>query len=498
MGLVRSVDLAELRAFCAAVDLGSLGSAARLLRVSQPALSKRMRALEALAGRSAPGPLAARHRHDRGRRAPVRRGAQAARPGRRRRGADGRPLERGRSGAAGGEPHDRRVRPARAGSSSTSSRAGATCRSSSSSRTRWSCATWSAPDGRSSALPPHESGLPLPGLEQVHFCDDEVVVAVPHGHPWAELDAIEPEQLVAEPLVVRDPTREHAPDGGRGARRARAAARPAARRGRQHERGQGDGALRARARPALRDRASGATTRASRSSACAASTSRASSCCCSARRRASRRLRARWSTTCSASHNQRLGRPAPAGVYTPGGARPYLGWTAWKGGGVDLRDPEAFQTVYATHSRRVYANAYRILGDAAKAEDTVQDVFLRLWLHPDRFDERRGELGSYLALMARSRALDIARSDSAGARAGERLTAARRGRPAAGRAAGRARRGARALDPPARRRRHACRSCSARRSRSRSGATSPRARSPSGPACRSERRAAACGSASRS
>jgi len=90
---------------------------------------------------------------------------------------------------------------------------------------------------------------------------------------------------------------------------------------------------------------------------------------------------------------------------------------------VDLRDPEEFQTVYATHSRRVYANAYRILGDAAKAEDTVQDVFLRLWLHPDRFDERRGELGSYLALMARSRALDIARSDSASARAGERLVA---------------------------------------------------------------------------
>ena len=91
---------------------------------------------------------------------------------------------------------------------------------------------------------------------------------------------------------------------------------------------------------------------------------------------------------------------------------------------MDLRDPEAFQRVYATHARRVYANAYRILGDAAKAEDTVQDVFLRLWLHPDRFDERRGELGSYLAMMARSRALDIARSDSAGAPAGERLTAA--------------------------------------------------------------------------
>jgi DNA-binding transcriptional LysR family regulator len=49
-GPVRSLDLAELRAFCAAVDLGSLGRAARLLRVSQPALSKRMRAIEAVVG----------------------------------------------------------------------------------------------------------------------------------------------------------------------------------------------------------------------------------------------------------------------------------------------------------------------------------------------------------------------------------------------------------------------------------------------------------------
>lgn len=49
-GLLRRVDLPELRAFCAAVELGSLGRAARLMRVSQPALSKRMRELERLAG----------------------------------------------------------------------------------------------------------------------------------------------------------------------------------------------------------------------------------------------------------------------------------------------------------------------------------------------------------------------------------------------------------------------------------------------------------------
>lgn len=48
--LLRSPDVAELRAFCLAVDLGSLGRAAVALRTSQPALSKRLRSLEAIAG----------------------------------------------------------------------------------------------------------------------------------------------------------------------------------------------------------------------------------------------------------------------------------------------------------------------------------------------------------------------------------------------------------------------------------------------------------------
>jgi DNA-binding transcriptional LysR family regulator len=47
---VRAPDVAELRAFCVAADLGSIGRAAIALRISQPALSKRVRALEALAG----------------------------------------------------------------------------------------------------------------------------------------------------------------------------------------------------------------------------------------------------------------------------------------------------------------------------------------------------------------------------------------------------------------------------------------------------------------
>jgi DNA-binding transcriptional LysR family regulator len=47
---VRPPDVAELRAFCLAADLGSLGRAAVALRTSQPALSKRLRSLESVAG----------------------------------------------------------------------------------------------------------------------------------------------------------------------------------------------------------------------------------------------------------------------------------------------------------------------------------------------------------------------------------------------------------------------------------------------------------------
>ncbi len=45
----RGPGLVELRAFCAAVELGSMGRAARVLHVSQPALSRRLRVLEKLA-----------------------------------------------------------------------------------------------------------------------------------------------------------------------------------------------------------------------------------------------------------------------------------------------------------------------------------------------------------------------------------------------------------------------------------------------------------------
>jgi RNA polymerase sigma-70 factor, ECF subfamily len=87
----------------------------------------------------------------------------------------------------------------------------------------------------------------------------------------------------------------------------------------------------------------------------------------------------------------------------------------------DLSDPREFQHLYDEHSRGTYAAAYRILGNAAQDQDVVQDVFLRLWRRPASFDARRGEIGSYLRLMARSRALDMWRESQAAGRASDRL-----------------------------------------------------------------------------
>ena len=87
----------------------------------------------------------------------------------------------------------------------------------------------------------------------------------------------------------------------------------------------------------------------------------------------------------------------------------------------DLRDPQAYRRAYADHHRGVYTAAFRILGDATLAQDVVQDVFLRLWRRPSSFDPGRGELGSYLRLMGRSRALDLWRESQVRGRAAERL-----------------------------------------------------------------------------
>ena len=87
----------------------------------------------------------------------------------------------------------------------------------------------------------------------------------------------------------------------------------------------------------------------------------------------------------------------------------------------DLRDPQTFRRAFAEHNRAVYTAAFRIVNDPTMAQDVVQDVFLRLWRRPDSFNPERGDLGTYLRLMGRSRALDLWREGQVRTRAADRL-----------------------------------------------------------------------------
>jgi RNA polymerase sigma factor (sigma-70 family) len=79
-------------------------------------------------------------------------------------------------------------------------------------------------------------------------------------------------------------------------------------------------------------------------------------------------------------------------------------------------DEDALAEAYDQWAALVYSLAVRITNDHATAEDVTQDVFVRLWEQPQKFDPARGGLRTWLCMLARGRALDAVRRDSARAR----------------------------------------------------------------------------------
>jgi RNA polymerase sigma-70 factor (ECF subfamily) len=73
---------------------------------------------------------------------------------------------------------------------------------------------------------------------------------------------------------------------------------------------------------------------------------------------------------------------------------------------------DALAEAYRRHGGAVFGLARRILSDPARSEEIVQEVFLRLWNEPERFDPARGSLRSFLLAQAHGRAVDLVRSDT--------------------------------------------------------------------------------------
>jgi RNA polymerase sigma-70 factor (ECF subfamily) len=72
---------------------------------------------------------------------------------------------------------------------------------------------------------------------------------------------------------------------------------------------------------------------------------------------------------------------------------------------------DALAEAYRRHGGAVFGLANRVVADRTLAEEVVQEVFLRLWDTPDRFDAERGSLRSYLLAQCHGRSVDLIRSE---------------------------------------------------------------------------------------
>jgi RNA polymerase sigma-70 factor, ECF subfamily len=72
---------------------------------------------------------------------------------------------------------------------------------------------------------------------------------------------------------------------------------------------------------------------------------------------------------------------------------------------------EALAEAYRRHAGAVFGLAKRLLTSQPLAEEVVQEVFLRLWNDPGRYDPSRGTLRSYLLAQCHGRSVDLLRSE---------------------------------------------------------------------------------------
>jgi DNA-binding transcriptional LysR family regulator len=200
-GLSRTPEVTELRSFCAAADLGSIGRAAIRLNVSQPALTKRLQALEQLAGVSLLE------------RSP--RGVTLTPAGRRVYTEARRLIEQAEivEGLMAGLGHA--TGPLRVAASHSASEAivadaiaahegGRTIEllTANSHIVRGLVGEGRVELGITAGRP---RATPNPGVRQLHLADDVIVCAVPRGHPWAQRRRITQAEFLRTPMVVRDP-----------------------------------------------------------------------------------------------------------------------------------------------------------------------------------------------------------------------------------------------------------------------------------------------------
>lgn len=73
-------------------------------------------------------------------------------------------------------------------------------------------------------------------------------------------------------------------------------------------------------------------------------------------------------------------------------------------------DRAAFASLYRQTAPKLLGIIRRILNDPAEAEDTLQDVYARIWAAAPSFDASRGPALAWMVTTARNRAIDRVRA----------------------------------------------------------------------------------------
>jgi RNA polymerase sigma-70 factor, ECF subfamily len=70
-------------------------------------------------------------------------------------------------------------------------------------------------------------------------------------------------------------------------------------------------------------------------------------------------------------------------------------------------EEEAFSQLYDRYRQRIYATVYRIIQDAAEAQDATQEVFIKLFRSLSDWNPRKAKFSTWLYRLAANQAIDF-------------------------------------------------------------------------------------------
>lgn len=78
---------------------------------------------------------------------------------------------------------------------------------------------------------------------------------------------------------------------------------------------------------------------------------------------------------------------------------------------VQRGDQDALMQLYQGYGNLVYSLSLRVLQNSVLAEEVTQDIFLKVWQHPGRWNPQLGQFSSWLLAITRNASIDRRRKE---------------------------------------------------------------------------------------